>query len=32
MGHRNPQGLLFDKENNFLLETEHGPRGVMKLI
>ena len=27
MGHRNPQGLLFDKENNFLLETEHGPRG-----
>ena len=27
MGHRNPQGLLFDKENNILLETEHGPRG-----
>ncbi len=27
MGHRNPQGLLFDKENNFLLETEHGPKG-----
>ena len=27
MGHRNPQGLYFDKENNFLLETEHGPRG-----
>ena len=27
MGHRNPQGLLFDKENNFILETEHGPKG-----
>jgi glucose/arabinose dehydrogenase len=27
MGHRNPQGLYFDKENNFLLETEHGPTG-----
>ena len=27
MGHRNPQGLLLDKENNFLLETEHGPKG-----
>ena len=27
MGHRNPQGLIFDKENNFLLETEHGPMG-----
>ena len=27
MGHRNPQGLLFDKENNFILETEHGPMG-----
>ena len=27
MGHRNPQGLYFDKENNFLLETEHGPQG-----
>jgi len=27
MGHRNPQGLYFDKENNFLLETEHGPMG-----
>ena len=27
MGHRNPQGLLFDKENNFILETEHGPDG-----
>ena len=25
MGHRNPQGLYFDKENNFILETEHGP-------
>ena len=27
MGHRNPQGLYYDKENNFLLETEHGPMG-----
>ena len=27
MGHRNPQGLYFDKEKNFLLETEHGPLG-----
>ena len=27
MGHRNPQGLYFDKENNFILETEHGPFG-----
>ena len=27
MGHRNPQGLYFNKENNFLLSTEHGPQG-----
>ena len=27
MGHRNPQGLYFDKENNLVLETEHGPAG-----
>ena len=27
MGHRNPQGLYLDKENNFILETEHGPMG-----
>ena len=27
MGHRNPQGLLFDKDNNFILSTEHGPFG-----
>ena len=27
MGHRNPQGLLYDKEKNFILETEHGPMG-----
>jgi glucose/arabinose dehydrogenase len=27
MGHRNPQGLYFDKENNFILATEHGPNG-----
>ena len=27
IGHRNPQGLYFDKQNNFILETEHGPQG-----
>ena len=27
MGHRNPQGLYFDRENNFILEAEHGPSG-----
>ena len=27
MGHRNPQGLYFDKKNNFILESEHGPQG-----
>ncbi len=27
IGHRNPQGLYFDKKNNFILETEHGPMG-----
>lgn len=26
-GHRNPQGLYFDKENEIILETEHGPLG-----
>ena len=27
MGHRNPQGMYIDRDNNFLLETEHGPKG-----
>ena len=27
MGHRNPQGLYYDKKNNFIIETEHGPMG-----
>ena len=27
MGHRNPQGLLVDKEQNIMLATEHGPMG-----
>ena len=27
IGHRNPQGLYFDNENNFILESEHGPDG-----
>lgn len=26
-GHRNPQGLFYDKENNKLWVNEHGPRG-----
>ena len=26
-GHRNPQGLCFDRTNGQLWETEHGPRG-----
>lgn len=26
-GNRNPQGLYFDKANNLLWETEHGPKG-----
>ena len=27
MGHRNPQGLYYNKKYNFILETEHGPQG-----
>lgn len=27
MGHRNPQGLLFDKKKKIILSTEHGPMG-----
>ncbi len=27
IGHRNPQGLYFSKKNNFLISTEHGPKG-----
>ncbi|MBW2421255.1 MAG: PQQ-dependent sugar dehydrogenase [Deltaproteobacteria bacterium] len=27
LGHRNPQGLAFDKKRRTLWETEHGPRG-----
>lgn len=27
IGHRNPQGLFFDKERDIILETEHGPLG-----
>lgn len=26
-GHRNPQGLYFDKKNEIILATEHGPLG-----
>ena len=27
MGHRNPQGLYYDEENNIIYSTEHGPYG-----
>ena len=27
MGHRNPQGLLYDEKKNIILSTEHGQRG-----
>lgn len=27
MGHRNQQGMYFDKENGFIVTTEHGPKG-----
>ena len=27
MGHRNPQGLFYDKKNNIIISTEHGPEG-----
>ena len=27
IGHRNPQGLFYSKKNNFILSTEHGPKG-----
>ena len=27
MGHRNPQGLFYDSENDILFSTEHGPQG-----
>lgn len=26
-GHRNPQGLLYDKKNDFIVSSEHGPSG-----
>tara|TARA_B100001093_G_scaffold518241_1_gene602425 strand:- start:1772 stop:3091 length:1320 start_codon:yes stop_codon:yes gene_type:complete len=26
-GHRNPQGLKFNADKNYLISTEHGPRG-----
>ena len=26
-GHRNPQGLFYDQENDLIFETEHGPQG-----
>lgn len=27
MGHRNAQGLYYDKKNNLIISTEHGPKG-----
>ena len=27
MGHRSQQGMYFDKENNVIVQTEHGPKG-----
>lgn len=27
LGHRNPQGLYYSKTNNFIISTEHGPKG-----
>ena len=27
LGHRNPQGLYFNKKKNIILSTEHGPQG-----
>ena len=26
-GHRNPQGLYYDKDKNYIISTEHGPMG-----
>lgn len=27
LGHRNPQGLLYNKKSNAIINTEHGPKG-----
>jgi len=27
IGHRNPQGLFFDRESDTIINTEHGPKG-----
>lgn len=27
IGHRNPQGLFYDSESNYIYSTEHGPKG-----
>ena len=27
LGHRNPQGLFFDETNEYLVSSEHGPKG-----
>ena len=27
LGHRNPQGLFYDENDNFIISSEHGPKG-----
>ena len=27
VGHDNPQGIVYDSENNIIFSTEHGPQG-----
>ena len=27
MGHRNPQGLYYSKDDDIIILTEHGPKG-----
>jgi len=27
IGHRNPQGLFYSRKHNFIISTEHGPKG-----
>ena len=27
IGHDNPQGIIYDKVNNVIFSTEHGPQG-----
>ena len=27
MGFRNPQGIFYDKKNDIIISTDHGPQG-----